>query len=81
MASSIDDLFQRPNLPPASNKRKYEASDAQEVYKSTKLTKSSSPNGHATAEDGEEDDETEAGPELPPDDDGEGDDEDGHFFG
>lgn len=87
MASSIDDLFRRPNLPPASNKRKYEASDAQEVYKSTKLTKSSSPNGHtngASVKDGDEDDDDdddmEAGPELPPDDD-EGDDEDGNFFG
>lgn len=80
MASSIDDLFRRPNLPPSSNKRKYEASDAQEVYKSTKLTKSSSPNGHATVEDEGEEDDMEAGPELPPDDD-EGDDEDGNFFG
>jgi beta-catenin-like protein 1 len=84
MASSIDDLFRRPNLPPTSNKRKYEASDAQEVYKSTKLSRSSSPNGHTNgatvdaAEDGEDD--LEAGPELPPEDD-EGDDEDGNFFG
>ncbi|GIZ41375.1 hypothetical protein CKM354_000468100 [Cercospora kikuchii] len=81
--TSIDELFRKPNLPPAGNKRKYEATDAQEVYKASKLSKSSSPNGQAngaTVEDAEDED-LEAGPELPPDLDDEGDDEDGKFFG
>ena len=51
-------------------------------YKATKISSESSPNGArpngATLEDVEEED-IEAGPELPPDD--EGDDEEGRFFG
>jgi beta-catenin-like protein 1 len=81
--TSIDDLFKKPNLPIGSTKRKFEEPDAQQAYKSTKLSDSSSPrtNGNASVEDApEEDDDMEAGPSLPPDDD-EGDDEEGRFFG
>ncbi len=82
--TSVDDLFKKPNLPSGSTKRKFEAPDAQEVYKATKLSASSSPNGTAhingaTVEDDNEDDDTEAGPQLPPDD--EDDDKEGRFFG
>lgn len=81
--TSVDDLFKKPGapLPVTSNKRKFETPDAQAVYKATKLTSSSSPNGAngATVEDAvDDDDDVEAGPELPPDED---DDEDGRFFG
>jgi beta-catenin-like protein 1 len=81
--TSIDDLFKKPNLPVGSTKRKFEEPDAQQAYKSTKVSDSSSPrtNGNASVEDApEEDDDMEAGPSLPPDDD-EGDDEEGRFFG
>jgi len=82
--TSIDDLFKKPNLPSGSIKRKFEAPDAQEAYKASKLTSESSPNGThangATVEDEEDDDDFEAGPSLPPDLD-EGDDADGRFFG
>lgn len=82
--TSIDELFKKPNLPTGSIKRKFEAPDAQEAYKATKLSADSSPNGGhvngASVEDAEDDDDLEAGPSLPPDDD-EGDDEDGRFFG
>lgn len=83
--TSIDELFKRPNLPSGSTKRKYEAPDAQQAYKSAKLAHNGSPNGShtngASVEDAAEDDEDlEAGPELPPDDEGE-DDEEGRFFG
>jgi beta-catenin-like protein 1 len=81
--TSVDDLFKKPNLPLGSTKRKFEAPDAQQAYKATKLSSNDSPNGHrsngATVEDAEEDDDIEAGPTLPPDD--EGDDEEGRFFG
>ncbi|SMY27883.1 unnamed protein product [Zymoseptoria tritici ST99CH_1A5] len=81
--TSVDDLFKKPGLPSSSNKRKFETPDAQAAYKATKLSSSSSPNGTstngATVEDADEDEDLEAGPELPPDDDG--DDEDGRFFG
>lgn len=76
--TSVDDLFKKPLT--SSNKRKFETPDAQAVYKATKLSSSSSPNGHAsTVEDAENDEDIEAGPELPPDEDD--DDEDGRFFG
>lgn len=82
--TSIDELFKKPNFPPNSGKRKFEAPDPQAAYKAAKLSSSSSPNGDhangATVEDAEDDDDLEAGPELPPDDD-EGDDEEGRFFG
>jgi len=83
--TSIDDLFKRPNLPSASSKRKFEEPDAQQAYKATKVSDSSSPhaNGNASVEDAledDDDDDMEAGPSLPPDDD-EGDDEEGRFFG
>lgn len=83
--TSIDELFKKPHLPPSgsSSKRKYEAPDAQQAYKASKLSDSSSPRNGARVEDApenDEDDDTEAGPSLPPDDD-EGDDEEGRFFG
>jgi beta-catenin-like protein 1 len=81
--TSIDDLFKKPNLPVGSGKRKFEEPDAQQAYKSTKVSDSSSPhtNGKASVEDAlEEDDDMEAGPSLPPEDD-DGDDEEGRFFG
>lgn len=79
--TSVDDLFKKPGLPSGSLKRKLEIPDAQEAYKATKVSSGTSPNGShpngATVED-EEDDDTEAGPELPPDED---EDEEGRFFG
>ncbi|KXT01814.1 hypothetical protein AC578_2005 [Pseudocercospora eumusae] len=78
--TSVDELFKKPNLPLVSNKRKFEEPNAQEVYKASKLSNGSSPHGNgASVEDAEDDDDLEAGPELPPEDDG--DDEDGKFFG
>jgi beta-catenin-like protein 1 len=80
--TSIDELFKKPGLPIGSGKRKLEVPDAHEVYKSTKLTNDSSPNGRqAHAASFDDDDDLEAGPELPPDDDDAGDDEEGRFFG
>ncbi|KXT16541.1 hypothetical protein AC579_6270 [Pseudocercospora musae] len=79
--TSVDELFKKPNLPIASHKRKFEEPNAQEVYKASKLSNGSSPHGNgASVEDAEDDDDLEAGPELPPEDD-DGDDEDGKFFG
>lgn len=91
--TSIDELFKKPFLPSAGapssagSKRKYETPDAQAAYKSTKLSTNGDAkgktNGQAYVEeesgDGEDDD-MEAGPELPPDDDPTEDDE-GRFFG
>ena len=83
--TSIDDLFKKPNLPIGSSKRKFEAPDAQQAYKATKVSDTSSPhaNGNASVEDAPEDDDDnmEAGPSLPPGDEDEGDDEEGRFFG
>ena len=80
--TSIDELFKKPNLPAGSTKRKYEPPGAQQAYKAAKLSSNGSPNGlhsnGATVENAEDDD-VEAGPELPPND--EGDDEEGRFFG
>ena len=73
--TSIDDLFKRPALPSNGLKRKLEASDAEAAYKAAKLTSNGTSNGHATVEDETEDDDVEAGPTLPPDD------EEGRFFG
>ena len=81
--TSVDELFKKPNLPSGSFKRKFEAPDAQQAYKSAKLSDGASPNGkHAngpSVEDAPEDDDgLEAGPELPPEDE---EDEEGRFFG
>ncbi|RDL38979.1 uncharacterized protein BP5553_03319 [Venustampulla echinocandica] len=83
--TSIDDLFKKPALP--SNKRKLEAApDPNEIYKSAKLA----PNGHAksngrTAAVEYADDDIEAGPSMPPDDEDYEpdipDDDEGRFFG
>ncbi|KAF1821588.1 DUF1716-domain-containing protein [Dissoconium aciculare CBS 342.82] len=81
--TNIDDLFKKPGLPIGSAKRKLEVPDAHEVYKSTKVSKDASPNGrqaHAASVDDDEED-LEAGPELPPAEDDNGDDDDGRFFG
>ena len=81
--TSVDELFKKPNLPLGSTKRKFDAPDAQQAYKAAKLSANGSPNGPltngVTVEDAEDDDDIEAGPSLPRDD--EGDDEEGRFFG
>ncbi|KAG9662639.1 DUF1716-domain-containing protein, partial [Aureobasidium melanogenum] len=66
--TSIDDLFKKPLLPNGGTKRKFDGQDAETAYKSAKLD----------VEDAPEDDDMEAGPELPPDED---EDEEGRFFG
>ncbi|KAJ9629676.1 hypothetical protein H2203_002057 [Taxawa tesnikishii (nom. ined.)] len=78
--TSIDDLFRKPNFPSthASGKRKFEAPDAQQAYKSAKLSANGDVKDRgATVED---DDDIEAGPDLPPDED-DAADEEGRFFG
>jgi beta-catenin-like protein 1 len=82
--TSVDELFKKPGLPTGSFKRKLEVPDAQQVYKATKHSSTDSPNGShtygASVQDApEDDDDVEAGPGLPPDD--EGEDEEGRFFG
>ncbi|KAF4548386.1 Arm-motif -containing protein [Elsinoe fawcettii] len=86
--TSIDDLFRKPNgtsLPSTNGKRKLEVPDANQVYKSTKLSAADdakhASNGQAMVEDEVEDDDVEAGPSLPPDEEAVSDDEDGRFFG
>ncbi|CAL5869247.1 uncharacterized protein PFLUO_LOCUS3475 [Penicillium psychrofluorescens] len=85
--ASVDELFKKPSSA-ASSKRKFESvRDPNELYKAAKTD----PNGDvkskgkgAMVEDEEaEDDDGEAGPELPPDFDEEDvpDDEEGRFFG
>ncbi|CAI6339694.1 unnamed protein product [Periconia digitata] len=84
--TSIDDLFRSAT---ASGKRKFEnpsEADPTNAYKSAKLSSNSDAKRalHASASDEQdEDDEDEAGPSLPPDleSDGDGDDEEGRFFG
>ncbi|KAK4544994.1 hypothetical protein LTR36_003899 [Oleoguttula mirabilis] len=82
--TSVDDLFKKPTLPSGSIKRKFEAPDAQQAYKASKVSHTASPNGTHTnggsVEDAaEDDDDLEAGPELPSEDDD--DEEGGRFFG
>ena len=88
--TSIDDLFKRPFLPssgagPATNKRKYEPSDAESAYKSAKLSDSSDAKGgsssQASVAEEESEDDVEAGPEMPPEEEEVADDEEGRFFG
>ncbi|XMA07689.1 hypothetical protein WAI453_000480 [Rhynchosporium graminicola] len=84
--SSLDDLFKKPAIP--SNKRKLQASrDPNEIYKSAKLASNShaKSNGKQTTV-SEEDNDMEAGPSAPPDDEEDyspdiPDDEEGRFFG
>ncbi|KAK3114867.1 hypothetical protein LTR53_006365 [Teratosphaeriaceae sp. CCFEE 6253] len=83
--TSVDDLFKKPTLPSGNLKRKLEVPDAEQIYKASKLSSGSSPNGHANAASvadtpEDDDDEIEAGPDLPPDEDDDGDDGD-RFFG
>lgn len=80
--TSIDELFKKPTIP--SNKRKLEVSkDANAAYKATKIGTGGDvkTNGHTTVDDEDGQGNTEAGPELPPEEDGLADDEDGRFFG
>jgi beta-catenin-like protein 1 len=81
--TSIDELFKGAN---GATKRKFEnprEADPTQAYKSVKLSPDSDVKHAATAADEDEDDEDEAGPSLPPDfeEDGPGDDDEGHFFG
>lgn len=80
--TSIDELFKKTSIP---GKRKLEVShDPSHYYKSAKHSANGDVKGksHATVENEpeemEEDDDIEAGPELPPDED---DDDEGRFFG
>lgn len=68
--TSIDDLFKKPFLPSTNGgtKRKFDGQDAEAAYKSARLDDAPE----------NEDDDMEAGPELPPDED---EDEEGRFFG
>ncbi|KAH0333047.1 DUF1716-domain-containing protein, partial [Aureobasidium melanogenum] len=68
--TSIDDLFKKPSLPSTNGgtKRKFDGQDAETAYKSARLDDAPE----------NEDDDMEAGPELPPDED---EDEEGRFFG
>ncbi|KAG9695726.1 DUF1716-domain-containing protein, partial [Aureobasidium melanogenum] len=68
--TSIDDLFKKPSLPSTNGgtKRKFDGQDAEAAYKSARLDDAPE----------NEDDDMEAGPELPPDED---EDEEGRFFG
>jgi beta-catenin-like protein 1 len=79
--TSIDDLFKGAN---GASKRKFENPREADplAYKSVKLEEDSDVKMSGTVAD-EEDDDDEAGPSLPPDfdEDGPGDDEEGHFFG
>ncbi|OJJ48119.1 hypothetical protein ASPZODRAFT_130048 [Penicilliopsis zonata CBS 506.65] len=87
--ASIDELFKKP-LPVGSGKRKLDPTrDPNEFYKAAKLGSQDDVKSKGKAvsmeEEGgeEEDDDGYAGPELPPDLDGEdgADDEEGRFFG
>ncbi|KAL5117298.1 hypothetical protein ACEQ8H_004857 [Pleosporales sp. CAS-2024a] len=79
--TSIDDLFKGAN---GATKRKFEnprEADPAQAYKSVKLSPNSDVKRAATV--AEDEDDAEAGPSLPPDfdEDGPGDDDEGHFFG
>jgi len=88
--TSIDELFKKPGLP-GSNKRKLEVShDPSHFYKSSKHSVNGDAKGkshaHASVADDAEDDDAEAGPDIPPEDDDEHgldpkEDEEGRFFG
>lgn len=76
--TSIEDIFKKPNIP---SKRKIEVShDPSHFYKIAKLSNGDKAGTHASVEEDEED--VEAGPALPAEEDyGPQDDEDGRFFG
>ncbi|KAF2638174.1 DUF1716-domain-containing protein [Massarina eburnea CBS 473.64] len=84
--TSIDDLFKSA---PGPSKRKFEnptGADPTHAYKSAKLSPHTDVKraSHASvANEEDDDDDDEAGPEMPPDfeGDGDGDDEEGRFFG
>ncbi|KAH8431130.1 beta-catenin-like protein 1 [Aspergillus melleus] len=81
--TSIDELFKKP-LSAASAKRKLDAnSDPNELYKAAKLDGSGDVKSGKSPMVEDEEDDGEAGPELPPDFDAEDvpDDEEGRFFG
>ncbi|KAK4888203.1 hypothetical protein LTR27_012883 [Elasticomyces elasticus] len=77
--TSVDDLFRKPGLPlPSGNlKRKLEIPSAERAYKATKL----SPTTTSVEDVAEEDDDLEAGPELPPDDEEDANEDGDRFFG
>ena len=75
--TSVDDLFKKPAS--GSFKRKFEAPDAQQVYKATKLHSDDSPNANGATVEDADDDDMEAGPVPPPEI--EDEDEEGRFFG
>ncbi|PLB49621.1 DUF1716-domain-containing protein [Aspergillus steynii IBT 23096] len=81
--TSIDELFKKP-LSAASAKRKLDAnSDPNELYKAAKLEANGDVKSGKSPMIEDEEDDGEAGPELPPDFDAEDvpDDEEGRFFG
>lgn len=83
--TSIDELFKKPTSA-ASAKRKLDATtDPNELYKAAKLDVNGDvkSKGKEPMVEDENDDDGEAGPELPPDFDAEDipDDEEGRFFG
>ncbi|OKP14598.1 Beta-catenin-like protein 1 -like protein [Penicillium subrubescens] len=83
--TSVDELFKKP-LPAGSSKRKFEpVQDPNELYKAAKLDSNGdvkSKGKGAMVEDEFDDDDGEAGPELPPDfEEDIPDDEEGRFFG
>ncbi|KAI2792015.1 Beta-catenin-like protein 1 [Penicillium oxalicum] len=83
--TSVDELFKKP-LATGSSKRKFEpVQDPNELYKAAKLDSSGdvkSKGKAAMAEDEMDDEDGEAGPELPPDfEEDIPDDEEGRFFG
>ncbi|MCJ1339481.1 hypothetical protein MMC09_004771 [Bachmanniomyces sp. S44760] len=80
--TSIDDIFRKPSTP--DRKRKFEPhKNPNEIYKSAKLNGIDGiRNGQASVSDETEEDDAEAGPELPPDFEDEAvGDEEGRFFG
>lgn len=82
--ADIDSLFKKPGLPSA--KRKHEAQlHPTEMHKTAKLTTNGNAKGKeraATVDEDDDQDNSVAGPDLPPDDDDpEPEDEEGRFFG
>ncbi|KAL4801947.1 Catenin-beta-like protein [Aspergillus unguis] len=80
--TSVDELFKKP-LAAASGKRKLDSTDPNELYKAAKLEANGDVKSKGKAPMVEDEEDGEAGPELPPDFDVEDvpDDEEGRFFG
>ncbi|KAI9734402.1 MAG: hypothetical protein M1834_002509 [Cirrosporium novae-zelandiae] len=78
--TSVDELFKKPFLP--SNKRKLDQfANPNETNKSPKLSENGDVKGHHWSTVEEDDEDQEAGPELPPDEEGPIDEEDAKYFG